>query len=727
MLDITLLRIMKDRTEYKRLLTSIPMVAMDEKTQVLLKDFGKYSRKFPKHDTINFQVFLPVFKRWHSDINTDSFNSYVGVIRTITKCTVTEDTKDGILSDLYELNMGTKLANAFRQYDAGEMDEPLINTVSKIVDTYKANEKSQDIKWIDTPISEILSDVQKNKGLKWRLDILNKYMRPLRGGDFGVLASRPDRGKTTMVASEITFMARQVPKHKNVLWLNNEGAGKRLIPRLYQAALGCTLSELGRKNKAGTIKREYIKAVGRIDKIRVIDIHELCINQLETIFDNSNPGLVVLDMLDHVYGFGNMSRTDLQLEELYKWVRNKAVKYDCPFIGTSQISGDGEGMQFPAMDKLKDSRCLAKDTPVRMYDGTTKFVQDINVGDKVLGMDSRARNVTGLGSGTEMMYTITGEGWHFSCNESHILTCIKSTCKPMNGHKQGDILDISLQYFLKYPSRLCHYKAIQVKAQYLKKVLPIEPYLFGLWLGDGSMRDYRITTADKEILTYLEALPNYKHTYKQKGNAAYDVYLGSRKDLRIAGVWMNKHIPLIYKTSSIEQRQALLAGLIDSDGTVDHGAINITMAREQLIYDIEEVARSLGYKTSVYKKKPRAWLLSISNTDILPVKLSRKQTLCIPFYTRMSITKKKVEKYYGITVDGDSRYTLGNYIATHNTGKQGACDFIMMIGASSDIGLVNSRFISLPKNKLGLEGKPKDPRAEVQINVDTNRYEDICE
>lgn len=356
MIDITLLRIMNDRKDYKRLLPSIPMVAMDDKTKLLIQDFGKYFRKFPKHDKINLQIFLPVFKRWHSDMNTEAFNSYVGVIKTITKCTVTEDTRDGLLSDLYELSMGTKLANAFRQYDAGEMNAPLIDEVSKIVDTYRSNIKAQNITWIDTPISEILSDVQKNKGLKWRLDVLNKCMRPLRGGDFGVLASRPDRGKTTMVASEITFMARQIPKHKNVLWLNNEGSGKRLIPRLYQSALGCTLSELGRKNKAGTIKREYIKAVGRIDKIRVIDIHELHINQLETIFDNSTPGLVVLDMLDHVYGFGNMSRTDLQLEELYKWVRNKAVKYDCPFIGTSQISGDGEGMQFPAMDKLKDSR-----------------------------------------------------------------------------------------------------------------------------------------------------------------------------------------------------------------------------------------------------------------------------------------------------------------------------------------------------------------------------------
>ncbi len=181
-------------------------------------------------------------------------------------------------------------------------------------------------------------------------------MRPLRGGDFGILASRPDRGKTTMVASEITCIAKQLPKDKNAIWLNNEGPGKRLVPRIYQAALGCTVSELIAKNKAGNLKTEYAKIIGRMDKIRVVDIHGMGTPEITEILDNSNPGFVVADMLDHIHGFRDMNRTDLQVEELYKWFRDKAVELDCPILGTSQISGAGEGLMYPTMDMLKDSR-----------------------------------------------------------------------------------------------------------------------------------------------------------------------------------------------------------------------------------------------------------------------------------------------------------------------------------------------------------------------------------
>ncbi len=355
MIDITLLKILKNKQDYNKLIRSVPFTALDYKTQALIHDFGKYFKKFPEHKVIDITIFLPRLRAWHSDWSEETFNTYVGVLRAASG-EVDEGTRQGILSDLFELDLGTKLANAFQQFDAGNLTTPLIEVVSDLVDKYKVGIGAKTITWVDTPIEEILADVQNNKGLKWRLDVLNQYMRPLRGGDFGILASRPDRGKTTMVASEITFMAKQLPNNKNAIWLNNEGPGKRLVPRIYQSALGCTLSALVAKNKAGTLTKEYIKVIGRMDKIRVHDIHEMHTGQIENIIENSNPGLIVFDMTDHIHGFGNMQRTDLQLEELYKWIRDRAVKYDCPCIGTSQISGEGEGFMFPTMDKLKDSR-----------------------------------------------------------------------------------------------------------------------------------------------------------------------------------------------------------------------------------------------------------------------------------------------------------------------------------------------------------------------------------
>jgi replicative DNA helicase len=81
-------------------------------------------------------------------------------------------------------------------------------------------------------------------------------------------------------------------------------------------------------------------------------------------------------------------------------------------------------------------------------------------------------------------------------------------------------------------------------------------------------------------------------------------------------------------------------------------------------------------------------------------------------------------KYYGITVDGDSRYCHSNYIALRNTGKQGAVDFQIMIGRSNDFNSESLRGIGVVKNKLRVPGQPGDPRAEVFFDGNGARYMD---
>ena len=74
-------------------------------------------------------------------------------------------------------------------------------------------------------------------------------------------------------------------------------------------------------------------------------------------------------------------------------------------------------------------KCFCKNTPILMFDGTIKMVQDVKVGDLLMGDDSTSRKVLNLASGSEMMYNITlSNGDSFTCNESHIL-CLKHNVK----------------------------------------------------------------------------------------------------------------------------------------------------------------------------------------------------------------------------------------------------------------------------------------------------------
>jgi len=174
----------------------------------------------------------------------------------------------------------------------------------------------------------------------------------------GIIAARPDKGKTSFFASELTYLAKQLPPNKPLIWLNNEGMGKRIIPRLYQAALGVPLSALVDMHKHGKLVPAYEEAINgkATEKIKIYDVHGFNVTKIESIIEECRPAVVVADMIDHFKGFQNEARTDLVLEEMYKWFREMGVKYGSINLASSQISNEGDGLQFPTLGMLKDSK-----------------------------------------------------------------------------------------------------------------------------------------------------------------------------------------------------------------------------------------------------------------------------------------------------------------------------------------------------------------------------------
>lgn len=346
---------MRKRTDYKKLIDLIPNATMDPKTVQILADFGKYYEKFPSHTEIDMATFLPRFQAWHPGMKDEQFNQYRAVLLN-TLPEADTDQRKNIMGELAELEMITALANIAERHKDG--DEPdVFHSITGTMDTYRQRLGIRSIGYIDTPIGELLQDEFDDTGLAWRLECLNESMRKLRPGDFGIIAGRPDKGKTTFITSEATFLAPQLPPDRNIIWLNNEGPGRRIIPRLYQSALNYSMDDLKREHEAGRLVNAYRDSIGgRLDKIRVIDVHGMHVGQIETILEESNPGVVIYDMIDNIKGFGSEARTDLALEEMYKWARERSVKYDCIGLATSQISNDGDGAMFPTLGMLKDSK-----------------------------------------------------------------------------------------------------------------------------------------------------------------------------------------------------------------------------------------------------------------------------------------------------------------------------------------------------------------------------------
>ena len=390
-------------------------------------------------------------------------------------------------------------------------------------------------------------------------------------------------------------------------------------------------------------------------------------------------------------------------------------------------------------------KCMVKDTPILMYDGSIKMVQDVKIGDLLMGDDSTPRTVLSLGSGKDNLYDIVPtKGEKYGVNSEHIL-CLKPSginrirrlknkdnstsfkveyfnknTFTINSKRfdniddandylnikssENDIIEIPVKTLLKLPKYISEkLKGYSVGVNFPSKQVPFEPYIVGVWLGDGDSSTSRITNQDSKVLHYLRnklAEYNLNLTY----NSGYSYRIGydlHRKDndsrnnkniflqiLKDFNLLNNKHIPDIYKINDRNTQLELLAGLIDTDGNYSNKdkCYYITQKNKILSDDILFVCRSLGF--SAYQKEIKSactykgerkegiyYTITISGNNLyeIPVKIIRKKVTEQRLQckntnvTGIKIISKGYGDYYGFELDCNHRYLLGNFTVTHNT------------------------------------------------------------
>jgi superfamily II DNA or RNA helicase len=360
----------------------------------------------------------------------------------------------------------------------------------------------------------------------------------------------------------------------------------------------------------------------------------------------------------------------------------------------SKSDGSGGLLELPC----GFGKCLGKGTKLMLANGEFEFVENIKVGDLLMGDDSTPRKVLSLARGREQMYRISSKkGDEYICNESHILSLKCSTYYTKKLQK-GDIIDISVKDFLKLPKSfhgrggpLLGYKT-QIK--FKEQRVDFDPYLFGFWLGDGASSCTKITTQEGCILKYMVDL--FKNEYTDlylRYHSKYDYNICSLKNknrfmtfLRNNNLLNNKHIPYEYKCNSRDIQLKVLAGLIDSDGYNKTNCYEIMQKNNLLAEDIVYLCRSLGFacysrksKKTCYNSKngPKEGIynrISIygAGMEEIPVLCKRKQNLNRKqiknaLVYRINIEKLEEDDYYGFEIDGNKRFVLGDFSVTHNT------------------------------------------------------------
>jgi len=349
--------------------------------------------------------------------------------------------------------------------------------------------------------------------------------------------------------------------------------------------------------------------------------------------------------------------------------------------------------------------CFGKGTPMMRSDGREIAVEDVHAGDLLMGDDGKSiRKVIELKRGQEPMYRFTyQDGSSHIVNESHIL-CLVNTYN-RNKRKSGDKCTVTVKEYLAWSKTKKRSHAIYrspVESFGRDDELPIPPYILGLWLGDGTSCRAEITNPDIEIINEWEAylksvgsvIQRYEDSVSESGKVCYVLReskkLGSGylfKKLEELGLLNNKHIPDIYKYSSIANRKELLAGLIDTDGHFDigSGGYDFINKVKSISEDVCWLSRSIGCHATVKRTDKRCvnnnvwgkyWRVYIGrDVGLIPVRVERKKGIGKRskkkhlYHGISSVEPLGMGDYYGFVLDGNGMFLGHDFTVLHNTGK----------------------------------------------------------
>lgn len=298
--------------------------------------------------------------------------------------------------------------------------------------------------------------------------------------------------------------------------------------------------------------------------------------------------------------------------------------------------------------------CHVAGQPILMFDGQVKAVEDVELGERLMGPSGEPRLVLSLARGEQETVEIRPKkGLPWRVNMDHVLTLVRSDT--------GEIVDVTVREWLDWSkTHKGLHKLFRSPVEFAGRLepLPLDAYSTGVLLGDNGL-----DAADAPRVA-----PRIRAA------------VGSELPPELATCDGEACVSDRYKTASLDDRRELLAGLIDAAGRLSGRArYELRSSSKRLADDATYVARSIGLSAYVQRCRTGSrivYRVCISGeTHLVPCRIARKRA-------RQRRTRKsalqigfdvartgRVEPYFGFSLDADGRYLLGDFMVTHNTGK----------------------------------------------------------
>ena len=334
-------------------------------------------------------------------------------------------------------------------------------------------------------------------------------------------------------------------------------------------------------------------------------------------------------------------------------------------------------------------------------------IGDLKVGDEVIGSNGRPTEVIGTyPQGSKQAFKVTmSDGSSTECCEDHLWTVRTGNSKRFgDGWHVRDLKQILSAGIIRQNGSTGLRWEIPVvdPVEFGEADLPVDPYLFGVLIGDGSMVGaLNITNGDPELFEIAQKHFPPDCTYGRVSDDGYTRnvvgtipgYNSLTRALSQMGMmgsnWYTKSIPECYLFASPRQRGELLRGLMDTDGYIskDGKVTQFFSSNGLLVRDFVRLVQSLGGVAKISSKVPTlrgkskakkgrlAFTVTISlPNDLVPFKLERKlrrwvpRTKYLPSRRIADIRPSRFTECVCIKVAAeDSLYVTDEFIVTHNT------------------------------------------------------------
>lgn len=361
--DITLLALIsKDKSTATRIAPFVKEHSMAESAWDVMQGVSKYYTSYPSATSVNWTEFKSFFfllkgkvKAEKASVLNRVIDNVISKVEQLGKDPALTPVASDVLAHYIEQDYATRIANISFKLANDDKSMGGVEAIETLCKEYKKEvhrEVSAADLFVPTSLSE-LSTAISTPGLDWRLKELRVSVGPIRQGDFLIVGARPETGKTTFLAENVTHWVTQLPKEAGpIIWVNNEERDRKVMYRIVQSYFGVTNEEL-QKNMALYEKR-FNDEVGK--QILVVSDDAGCnnVHALNRLFDEYGPSVIVFDQLDKVVGYSKEARDDLRLGKLYGWARNLAKEWG-PVVTASQVSGSGEGQPWITQAMLRGS------------------------------------------------------------------------------------------------------------------------------------------------------------------------------------------------------------------------------------------------------------------------------------------------------------------------------------------------------------------------------------